>query len=449
MRLACLLPVNLLAFRVSAVQLIGLILVSFLFSFAVDLIQAGLSGRFNFFGAAQQIVQYIVMLLLSFFLAHWYRQPQLAFSIPVVLLAAEVTLSILYLPYSWLAYRQRTSPLVLQAGWVFFTLWFFFIVIRSVKVSLTSRKLRLVIHLGSAAALLILVLWLPHFLGWYRNYDLWVASANQTYANLPRVTNEEVLFAQPTLLQDSLLRLEKNRNGIVDLYFIGFAAYAEQDVFMKDILTAQRLLDQRFGTAGRSLALINNRRTLSHYPMATVSHLRHTLKAIGDLIDADEDLVFIYLSSHGSRKHELSVEFPPLELQQVTPALLAEALKAARIKWKLIVVSACYSGGYIEPLKDDFTLVLTAAQADRVSFGCSYESEATFFGRAYFEQALRERNSFITAFERARELVAQREKEESQWPPSNPQIYVGKAIAEKLVDFERGLAQRDLSAAIP
>ena len=148
------------------------------------------------------------------------------------------------------------------------------------------------------------------------------------------------------------------------------------------------LFDDRFDTDGRSIVLINNPRTMLEAPFATVSNLRATLSAIGDMIDPDQDVVMVYLTSHGGRDHKLAVEFPPLQLEALAPATLKEILDGAGIKWRIIVVSACYSGGFIEPLKDDYTLILTASATDRTSFGCGSESDATYFGDALFQHGI-------------------------------------------------------------
>src|SRR5438105_1506187 len=137
--------------------------------------------------------------------------------------------------------------------------------------------------------------------------------------------------------------------------------------------------------------------------MTTVTNLLATLKEIGATIDRDDDVVMVYLESHGGRDHRLAAEFPPLELEQLTPETLRTILDEAAIKWRIIVVSACYSGGYIEPLKDDFTLILTASATDRTSFGCGTESNATYFADALFQHALRFEDSFVKAFAQARE----------------------------------------------
>jgi hypothetical protein len=169
-----------------------------------------------------------------------------------------------------------------------------------------------------------------------------------------------------------------------------------------------------------------------------VSNLRLTLSEIGDKIDRKQDVVMLYLTSHGTRDHKLAVEFPPLQLDALAPATLKEMLDTAGIKWRIIVVSACYSGGFIEPLKDDYTLIITASAADRTSFGCGSASEATYFGDALFQHALRFEDSFVKAFEQAKERVVQRERAEKR-DPSNPQIFIGDDMAAKLPKLEAEL----------
>jgi hypothetical protein len=199
-------------------------------------------------------------------------------------------------------------------------------------------------------------------------------------------------------------------------------------------------MDDRWGTNGRSVLLINNPRTLLETPAATVTNLREALNEIGGTINKEEDVVMVYLASHGSRSHVLEVALPPLELAPLTPPVLRGLLDAAGIRWRIVVISACYSGGFIDALKDDNTLVLTASASDRASFGCGNQSDSTFFGEALFQHGLAQSDSLLGAFEVAKERVAAREREGKFKPPSNPQIYVGPAIAEKLKELDRGNA---------
>jgi hypothetical protein len=105
------------------------------------------------------------------------------------------------------------------------------------------------------------------------------------------------------------------------------------------------------------------------------------------------------------------------------------------------VISACFSGGFIEPLKDDNTLIITAADAFHSSFGCEYDSDYTWFSQAFYDEALSETFSFVDAFEAAKEAVGDRERAEG-YPPSNPQMSMGGAMRKKLAALEKRLAAR-------
>ena len=106
---------------------------------------------------------------------------------------------------------------------------------------------------------------------------------------------------------------------------------------------------------------------------------------------------------------------------------LASLLTPLKDRYKVLVISACYSGGFIPELQDEKTLVITAARADRVSFGCSEENDFTYFGRALFAEALQETDDLQRAFELAKASVAAREKSDG-FEPSEPQIWPAKAV---------------------
>jgi hypothetical protein len=191
--------------------------------------------------------------------------------------------------------------------------------------------------------------------------------------------------------------------------------------------------------------LVNNGKTIHKYPVASQTSLRETLAYVGETMNVDEDVLVLYVSSHGSEKHELMVDFRPLRFSPVTPAFLKSALDAAGIKWKVVVVSACYSGGFVETLRDAHTMVITASSAERQSFGCGNLSEATYLAQALFGQALRQTHSFEAGFERARDLIGKWEREKN-FTASEPQMYVGEQIRAKLAHLERTLASRTAKA---
>ncbi|MGH8667579.1 MAG: C13 family peptidase, partial [Burkholderiales bacterium] len=269
---------------------------------------------------------------------------------------------------------------------------------------------------------------------WSRAYDgAWDAGADRG------LVTESVFYAQSRLLEQALGALSPSRAGIDDVYVLTAALYASEDVFMKEVGVIAELLEQRFDARGRTVRLVNNRATLTQWPIATLTSIRAALAAIGRRMDAQEDLLVLYLTSHGSEKHRLSVDLWPLQLSEIDPADLRKALDDAGIRWRVIVISACYSGGYIAPLKDERTLIITAAATSRQSFGCGSESDFTYLAKALFDEELRRSFSFEDAFANARKTIEAREREQG-FVPSEPQIHVGAAIRERLRALEQRLA---------
>ncbi|MCB1629987.1 MAG: peptidase C13, partial [Xanthomonadales bacterium] len=199
----------------------------------------------------------------------------------------------------------------------------------------------------------------------------------------------------------------------------------------------QQLFDQRFGTRGRSLALLNHPDSTERKPLATLSNLRLALQGVAQRMDTEQDLLLLFLTSHGSDDHQLYVDLLGLPLDQIEPNQLRAALDDSGIRWRVLVVSACYSGGFIDALADPRTLIITAAREDRSSFGCGPDSDFTYFGRAYFIHALNQTSDFQSAFKLAAEEIAEREAEEERLA-SEPQIRVGAEISAQLEAWQRG-----------
>jgi len=128
-----------------------------------------------------------------------------------------------------------------------------------------------------------------------------------------------------------------------------------------------------------------------------------------------------------------------LPLAQLGPPDLQEILDESRIKWRILIVSACYSGVFLDELKSDTTLIVTAADAEHSSFGCDDSRELTWFGEAFLRDSLPGADSFEAAFKKAASLIQQRETAEHQIH-SNPQLFVGSLIRAKLAELQSGAA---------
>lgn len=240
---------------------------------------------------------------------------------------------------------------------------------------------------------------------------------------------EAALYRQPALLDAQLAALKPAEPHRVNMYFVGVGGDGLQEVFRREIEYVRQDFDQRMGTQGRSVVLVNSRSSVERLPMATVTSIRQSLQAVAAKMDKSRDILFLYLSSHGSRDHVLSLEQEGMFLRGLSASTLASLLKDTGIRWKVVVVGACYAGGFITPLKDEHTMVITAARADRSSFGCQDENDFTYFGRAFFKDALPKASSFGDAFRLAQALVRQREtrmfgsKRGKARAYSEPQVY--------------------------
>jgi hypothetical protein len=159
--------------------------------------------------------------------------------------------------------------------------------------------------------------------------------------------------------------------------------------------------------------------------------LRYALRGIASRMNLDRDILFLSLSSHGSKDATISVSNGMLMLQDLGADELASALEDAGIKWRVVVVSACYSGTFLEPLSNPQTVVITASSADRTSFGCSDDRDLTYFGEAFYRDALPKAASLRKAYEVTRDSIKKREQEEGI-TASRPQAFFGQEIEPRV-----------------
>jgi hypothetical protein len=199
---------------------------------------------------------------------------------------------------------------------------------------------------------------------------------------------------------------------------------------------ATNLFRTRF--AARTVALANSAESVDELPLASLTNLRAVIGGVAQRMNLDEDILFLFLTSHGSRDARLGVELEGLSFSNFSATALAASLRESKIRWKVIVVSACYSGSFIKALADEHTLVITAASADRTSFGCANGNDFTWFGRAFLQQALNQTASFVDAFALAKKQIAEWEARDHN-TPSQPQIAAGKLIEGQLAKWRATL----------
>lgn len=253
----------------------------------------------------------------------------------------------------------------------------------------------------------------------------------------PPSISESAFYSQSKLLTQSLEQIKFGEFADTHWYFMGVAGVAYQDVFKLEIERIREQFDTRFGTYGRSIALINNPATLTEVPLASKTSIDLALQRIGSQMNRESDVLFLYMTSHGLA-NQFEMENAPIDLDDVDPKWLRQTLDKSGIRWKVIVISACYSGSFIPALQSPDTLIITAAAANRDSFGCSSESDYTYFGRAFFDQAMREKGSLKAAFDEASATIATWEHAQG-FKPSEPQWVMGKNMELMLPQLEKRL----------
>lgn len=262
-------------------------------------------------------------------------------------------------------------------------------------------------------------------------YGELVKSDNGQLVVTPESLNEIALYNQNELLKNAWNKIQVDDKSKTELYFMGIAGDGSQGVFRREIQYIENQFSHQFLTLDKSISLINSRDTVQDIPLASKTSIKETLSHLVDKMDVENDILFLYMTSHGSKNNGFSLKQPKLGLPDLTASELSDMLKDTPIKWKVIIISACYSGQFIEPLKDENTLIITAASEQRESFGCSDLGSFTYFGEAYFNQALNQTNDFVKAFEIAKVLVEKRESQEGR-QQSIPQIYSPDGIKRQL-----------------
>ena len=135
---------------------------------------------------------------------------------------------------------------------------------------------------------------------------------------------------------------------------------------------------------------------------------------------------FVYVTSHGA----------PLGIVMGETLIPLRAVgdivdDACSNRPTVVIISACFSGMFIPVLHNDNRMILTAARPDRTSFGCGEANQYTFFDQCILESLPMSQN-FPGLADKARECVAAREMAEMATPPSEPQLYMGSAVAALL-----------------
>jgi Peptidase C13 family len=246
--------------------------------------------------------------------------------------------------------------------------------------------------------------------------------------------------AQHQTLVTAVSRMDRGNAAAGDVYFVGFAGYGEQKVFRKEAELAQKVFGSRYAAGNRSLLLVNDIHDRRSYALATFDNLRTAVNAIGRRMHPDRDTLVLMLTSHGNDEDGIAITNGKMPEDALSPQDLRKILNESHIRWRVIIVSACYSGIFIPVLKNDSTLIMTAADARHSSFGCDDTRDLTYFGEALLQDALPHACSLNQAYGDTARIIRERETAEGDIH-SNPKLFVGPRMQERLPQLDAAAAR--------
>ncbi|NJD07920.1 MAG: YcxB family protein, partial [Methylococcaceae bacterium] len=244
--------------------LLGLIVVWLALHGLADFAEVGPAGRFSPTGLAELLYPLGLMLPAALAAVAISRKAESLLPALTVLLATVTPIAAVNLGLGQRT-RQTLEPPVDPAIYPEFLFPFWFTLAAAVGL---GRLYRLGPWRGMAlSALMTGLLGLPLVLAPRENL-VWVSqpSTGDYDSKYDALTAEDAFYQQPRLLARALDGLKPQRSGLTDLYFIGVGGDAEQSVFLKEVRAVEALMARRFGTDGRSIALVNSYRAAMDYP---------------------------------------------------------------------------------------------------------------------------------------------------------------------------------------
>ncbi len=249
------------------------------------------------------------------------------------------------------------------------------------------------------------------------------ASPIQSEASKDKPLQRQLALAERLLPADSSAQPR--------VIYAGFAMSSRSKAFASDIDAGARFARQIDPDAVVVELADPAPGAASAYPLANRSNIREVLARLGKAARAQDKFIVLF-STHGA------VDWLELNIggkfdAPVSSAELRQWLAPLAGKPTVLVLSACHSGSLLPALQRPDRVIFMAAAANRVSFGCSFESRGTYFSDALFDRPFDASLSLAQLMAHARQEVGRRETEMRLSPPSEPQFFVGsdmKTMAE-------------------
>ena len=131
----------------------------------------------------------------------------------------------------------------------------------------------------------------------------------------------------------------------------------------------------------------------------------------------------LYFTSHGSPQ---GMVFGPD--RTLSPTSMVTLVRGwCQDRPTVVVISACFSGIFVDSLAAPNRMIMTAARRDRSSFGCSEDATYPYFDACVIS-TLPTATDFIALANGVRACVKDREEAEVLSPASEPQVSIGSTM---------------------
>ena len=187
------------------------------------------------------------------------------------------------------------------------------------------------------AALLAVSAVVPHapiFVG--RDFD--IRTANLWESLHARFATAEAASGPPgfeqtqrSLLQTEIARLAPRKKDATNIYTLGIAGWADQDVFLKELDGALAAISGVLPIRGHWVRLVNHRETLENIPLANQRNFAAAVHALGEILDKESDILLLLMTSHGEPSG-FGLRLPSEVVTQLTPQEVAAVLDREGIK---------------------------------------------------------------------------------------------------------------------
>ncbi len=263
-----------------------------------------------------------------------------------------------------------------------------------------------------------------------------IARAADVGTSIERARSAAWHLAEHRRLATALGRIGPGRKGVVEAFVLSVGLDSDP-VFGREAREAGRVLARRYGASARTITLAGSDGSApSRLAMGSPANIAAALARIAELM-GPEDVLILYTTSHGA-PFGIVYNDGDAGFGMIGPARLARLLADAGIANRLLLISACYAGVFVPTLVTETTAIVTAAAADRTSFGCEADNDWTFFGDALVNHALRKPQPLATATTEATAMIGKWEVD-AALTPSLPQTYVGSKAQLWLDRLERTL----------